>query len=157
MRAIAAMSANRVIGYKGEIPWHISDDMKWFKKMTTDPEIGGYLIMGLTTFQKVGVLPNRFTYILTNNPNLRALQPSENWRYVSPDDLRHLTLPWARMWVVGGAKTYTTMLPQCKELYVTNVLGDYVGDTYMPEFEHLFPMSETIREEKEFWITRYWK
>ncbi|MGI8966039.1 MAG: dihydrofolate reductase, partial [Limisphaerales bacterium] len=56
------MSHNRVIGYKGKIPWHLPEDFKWFKKMTT----GQIIVMGRKTFESIGqLLPNRTTFILT--------------------------------------------------------------------------------------------
>ena len=67
MKAIVAMAPNRVIGYKGTTPWHISDDMKWFKRLTmgipyqrallTKPfnveptDDGGTVVMGMKTFK----------------------------------------------------------------------------------------------------------
>ena len=42
MKAIAAMSLNRVIGVNGKIPWHLPEDFKWFKQLTT----GGLILMG---------------------------------------------------------------------------------------------------------------
>ena len=64
MKAIVAMDLNRVIGYKGKIPWKISADFQWFKSMT----MGKFLVMGNNTFKMVGSLPFRFTFVLTNDP-----------------------------------------------------------------------------------------
>ena len=58
LKAIAAMSRNRVIGRANTIPWHLPEDFKWFKKMTT----GHVLVMGRKTFESIGKpLPNRTT------------------------------------------------------------------------------------------------
>ena len=78
MKAIAAMDLNRVIGVDGRIPWHCPDDFAWFKKMTT----GGSLIMGRKTFDMVGILPGRFTYILTNNRAKQSLPPGGAGQYI---------------------------------------------------------------------------
>src|ERR1041384_8375655 len=65
MKAIAAMSENRVIGNGNKIPWHIPEDFKWFKKMTT----GNVVVMGRKTFESLGKpLPNRTNLILTRHP-----------------------------------------------------------------------------------------
>src|SRR5689334_23143303 len=58
------MSLNRVIGAGGKIPWHLTDDFRWFKKMTT----GQVVIMGRRTFESIGKpLPNRTTVVLTRS------------------------------------------------------------------------------------------
>ena len=61
-KAIAAMSLNRVIGKENKLPWHIPDELKWFKKMTT----GNVIIMGRKTWESIGKpLPNRETIVLS--------------------------------------------------------------------------------------------
>jgi dihydrofolate reductase len=155
MKAIAAMDLNRVIGYKGNIPWHLPEDFKWFKSKT----MGQSLLMGNTTYKSVGVLPGRFTYVLTTDEWLLSHPDSSNIAYVNEATLFKKTkwVPSDTIWVCGGAKTYQKYLPYCDELFVTLVLNEYEGDTYMPEFESMFPNSEIVRETKDFWIVRYWK
>src|ERR1043166_1648570 len=64
-KAIAAMSLNRVIGSGNKIPWHLPEDFKWFKQMTT----GQVVVMGRRTFESIGKpLPNRTTIVLTRSP-----------------------------------------------------------------------------------------
>src|SRR5438552_923216 len=64
-KAIAAMSLNRVIGSGNKIPWHLPEDFKWFKKLTT----GQVVVMGRKTFESIGKpLPNRTTVVLTSSP-----------------------------------------------------------------------------------------
>src|SRR5258708_20487862 len=64
-KAIAAMSENRVIGKGNQIPWHLPEDFKWFKKMTT----GQVIVMGRKTFESIGKpLPNPTTIVLTRSP-----------------------------------------------------------------------------------------
>src|SRR5512136_2712076 len=63
-KAIAAMSLNRVIGAGNKIPWHLPEDFKWFKKMTT----GQVIVMGRKTFESIGKpLPNRTTIVLSRS------------------------------------------------------------------------------------------
>ena len=157
MRAIAAMSMNRVIGKNGTIPWHFSEDMKWFRKLTSDPYIGGYLLMGRKTFESLGVLPNRFIYILTND-KMKCGLITKNYRYLTEEEFNQMTRPILRTWVCGGASVYEKFIHQCSEVYLTLVLDNEIeGDAFMPEFEHLFPNSEIIKETKHYWFLRYWK
>ena len=63
--AIAALSLNRVIGAGNKIPWHLPEDFKWFKQMTT----GHVIVMGRKTFESIGKpLPDRETIVLSRGP-----------------------------------------------------------------------------------------
>ena len=157
MRGIVAMDLNRVIGNKGKIPWHLSADMKFFKRMTSDPANGGFLIMGRKTFESVGVLPNRHIYVLTTDPEKIHLIDLRGYKYVDENGLWRVGNPDYRFWVCGGAEVYRKFLPQCDEVYVTNVLGEYDGDTFLDPFEDAFPYQELIHECKTHWIVKYAK
>ena len=72
MIAIAAMSLNRAIGVDGKIPWHLPEDFKWFKQLTT----GGIVLMGRKTFLSLPKpLPNRTNVVFTRAPRLLAREP----------------------------------------------------------------------------------
>ena len=72
MIAIAAMSLNRVIGRDNKIPWHLPEDFKWFKKLTT----GHFILMGRKTFESLGrPLPNRTNIVVTRTPMRLARNP----------------------------------------------------------------------------------
>ena len=65
IKIIVAMSNNHVIGINNRLPWHITEDLKRFKKLTS----GHSIIMGRKTFESIGkLLPNRVNIILTKNP-----------------------------------------------------------------------------------------
>lgn len=71
-KAIAAMSENRVIGANGQIPWHLPEDFKWFRRSTW----GKTVLMGRRTFESLGKpLVNRLNIVLTRNPKLLAGDP----------------------------------------------------------------------------------
>jgi dihydrofolate reductase len=72
MKAIAAMSLTRVIGSGGQIPWHLPEDFKWFKQLTT----GGIVLMGRKTFLSLPKpLPNRTNVVFTRGPRMLAHNP----------------------------------------------------------------------------------
>ena len=157
MKAIVAMSLNRVIGKDGKIPWCFPEDLKFFRKKTTNSHDGGYLLMGHRTFTDIGILPKRFIYVLTRNQRLRGLM-CRNYRYCTEEDWdQWISKHSDRLWVVGGAQVYEKYIQECDEVYVTIILDEFCGDTFMPEFEHFFPNSEIIKETKKYWIVRYWK
>ena len=77
-KAIAAMSENRVIGQGNKIPWHLPEDFRWFKKMTT----GQVVVMGRRTFESIGKpLPNRETIVVSRSgfeyPGVRTISGLE--------------------------------------------------------------------------------
>lgn len=77
VKAIAAMSLNRVIGRDNKIPWHLPEDFKWFKQLTN----GHFVIMGRKTFESLGrPLPNRTNIVVTRTP--RRLAHDEAFRRV---------------------------------------------------------------------------
>lgn len=72
MKAIAAMSLNRVIGRDNKIPWHLPEDFRWFKQLTT----GHFVLMGRKTFESLGrPLPNRTNIVVTRAPTRLARDP----------------------------------------------------------------------------------
>jgi len=150
MKAIAAMDLNRGIGFRGNLPWHLPADFKWFKQKTLETK---KLVMGRETFKSVGPLKNRFTYVLTKDHTLLSLPPFSSYQYVTFDML--LGLRSDDMWLCGGVKAYTLLLPWCREVFVTHVLNEYNVDAYMPPFEHMFQNQEIITETKDFWIVKY--
>lgn len=149
------MDPYRVIGYKGRILWHLPDDFKWFKKVT----MGHDLLMGRSTFDSIGKpLPGRFTFILTNDQSKLQLPFGNLCGYVDEAWIRNMARFWSKgrdLWVCGGAKVYKQFLPLCSEVYVSHIMDDYEGDTYMPEFEANFPHSEVVEEHKDFWVVKH--
>ena len=146
-KAIAAMSENRVIGHGNKIPWHLPEDFKWFKRMTT----GHVLVMGRRTFESIGKpLPNRQTIVLSRTalsiPGVQVL-PALN-----PIDFEHETRD---VFICGGAQVYEQALPLCSDLYLTLVKRVVDGDVFFPQFEDRFELAEQILDHDEFSIQHY--
>jgi Dihydrofolate reductase len=149
-KAIAAMSLNRVIGAGNKIPWHLPEDFKWFKKMTT----GHVIVMGRKTFESIGKpLPNRMTVVVT-----RARLNIHGVRIIA--DLNQLDsleaeLAGREIFICGGAQIYEQTLPLCSDLYLTLVNRNVDGDTFFPAFEDRFKLKEEILDQPEFKILHY--
>lgn len=147
MKAIAAMSLNRVIGAGNQIPWHLPEDFKWFKATTT----GHVIVMGRKTFASIGKpLPNRETIVLSRS----AFSHPGVTTIASLDDLP----AWAahrEVFICGGAQIYEQTLPLCSELFLTLVKREVAGDAFFPAFEDQFELAEEIRDTPEFRILRY--
>jgi dihydrofolate reductase len=149
-KAIAAMSLNRVIGAGNKIPWHLPEDFKWFKKMTT----GQVIVMGRKTYESIGrPLPNRTTIVLSRSP---VKIP----RVTVVADLKELglsdgELAGREIFICGGAQVYEQALPMCSDLYLTLVKRNVKGDTFFPAFEDKFVLKEEIVDGPEFKIVHY--
>lgn len=149
-KAIAAMSLNRVIGAGNEIPWHLPEDFKWFKKMTTRQVI----VMGRKTFESIGKpLPNRMTIVLTRSPlKIPGVSVVANLKEL---DSLEAELAGREIFICGGAQIYEQVLPICSDLYLTLVKRIVEGDTFFPAFEDEFTLKEEILDQPEFKILHY--
>jgi dihydrofolate reductase len=146
-KAIAAMSLNRVIGARNKIPWHLPEDFKWFKKMTT----GQIIVMGRKTFESIGrPLPNRTTIVLSRGP---FQYPGV--RTISDLSQIDVTNETRNIFICGGAEIYRQALPLCSDLYLTLVKRQVEGDKFFPAFENQFEPVEQILDCAEFAITHY--
>ena len=146
-KAIAAMAENRVIGAGNRIPWHLPEDFKWFKRMTT----GQVIVMGRKTFESIGKpLPNRTTIVLS-----RSVRNIPGVRVVSSLSEVDLTSESREVYICGGAEVYAEALPLCSDLYLTLVKRTAEGDTFFPQFEDKFVPKEVVLETPEFRITHY--
>jgi dihydrofolate reductase len=146
-KAIAAMSLNRVIGQGSRIPWHLPEDFKWFKQMTT----GQVVVMGRKTFESIGrPLPNRETIILSRSafqyPGVRTVANLAD--IASEQEQREV-------FICGGAQIYAQALPLCSDLFLTLVKCEVAGDVFFPPFEAEFELKEKLRETPEFDILHY--
>jgi len=146
-KAIAAMSLNRVIGRGDKIPWHLPEDFKWFKRMTT----GQVVVMGRKTFESIGKpLPDRATIVLS-----RAGFQCPGVQIVTDLNAINLAKESREVFICGGAQVYEQALPLCSDLFLT-VVKQYVdGDAFFPAFEDRFVVAEEILDLPEFKITRY--
>jgi dihydrofolate reductase len=146
-KAIAAMSENRVIGHGNKIPWHLPEDFKWFKKMTT----GQVVVMGRKTFESIGKpLPNRETIVLS-----RGTFQYPGVRTISSLAQIDLTTETRDVFICGGAQIYEQALPLCSDLYLTLVKQTVTGDAFFPPFETQFELDEQLFECPEFKILHY--
>src|SRR2546428_11175605 len=103
LNAIAAMSENHVIGRGKQIPWHLPEDFKWFKNMTT----GQVIVMGRKTFESIGKpLPNRTTIVLS-----RSQFSHPGVQTVSELSRMDLASETRGFFICGGAQVYAQTLP----------------------------------------------
>jgi len=146
---IVAVSENNVMGHQGRIPWHLPEDLRWFKTCTQ----GGILLMGRKTLESIGkVLSGRETWVLTT-------QSAWSFSGVKTFSSLEMALAMPRsqpLWICGGAEVYRSALPHCSELFLTRVHKNVDGDTYFPPFEAFFSTKEVLQKNSEFTVYRYY-
>ena len=137
---IAAIGRNRVIGKDGKLPWHISEDMKRFKQLTT----GHTVLMGRKTFESIGrLLPERRNVVVSSHP----VQGVET--HPSIPEALHALENEDIVFVIGGGQMYSQLLDRADLLYLTLIDKPVEGDTFFPPYTHLLgtQFRETNREE----------
>ena len=136
---VVARAANGVIGRDGGLPWHISADLKRFKRLTT----GSAMIMGRRTFESLpGVLPGRRHIVLTRDCAWGA-EGVEVVHSVAEALERAGEEP---VTVIGGAEIFELFLPHADRIELTEVEGDIAGDTVMADPRDGGGWHETARE-----------
>ena len=125
---IVAVAANGVIGDRNALLWHISEDLKHFKAVTT----GHPVVMGRKTYESLGrPLPGRTNVVVT-----RQDLAIEGCTVVhSLDEALALFPSEEEVFVIGGAQIYAQALPLADRFYLTRVKRDYEGDTRFPEWD----------------------
>lgn|SRR3990167_4730600 len=128
LSAIAAMSDNRVIGFRNQLPWHLPADLKHFKTLTS----GHPILMGRKTFESIGKpLPNRTNIILTRDASFKA-QGCTIATSLTEATAFAAQLGAPEIFIIGGADIYRQLLPSLERLYLTIIHHEFEGDTFFP-------------------------
>lgn len=128
---IVAKAKNNIIGKGNKLVWHLPEDLKYFKKLTT----GHTIIMGRKTFESLGKpLPNRNHIIFSKNPDFKV--NDENVEVIhSLLQIQDLIEGKEEAFVIGGAMIYNFLMPYVKKMYVTEIEKDFDGDTFFPKID----------------------
>lgn len=143
---ICAMAENRTIGRNNSLPWHLSEDLKYFKRTT----MGNCIIMGRKTWESIGrALPGRTNIVISSNPGFKA----EGARVVrSLDEATNLAKSISiidgseEAFIIGGAGLYKEALPHAQRFHLTRVHAEVDGDTFLAEFDE-DEWDEVLRED----------
>jgi len=126
---IVAVSKNNGIGKDGKIPWHIPEDLKYFKEKTKNKTI----IMGRKTFESLPkVLPLRHHIVLTRDVNYKN-EDIEISTDIEETLNRYKNEP---AFIIGGRDIYETALPYCEKLYITRVDREFEVDIFFPQIDY---------------------
>jgi len=139
---IAAIANNRVIGINNQLPWHLPEDLAWFKKNTLNKPI----IMGRKTWESLPFkpLPGRKNIIITRDQNYQPLDSSKDNGKILEQVAVVASIEQAltieekladEVMIIGGASVYEQALPLIDRLYLTNIHHDFDGDAYFPDYQ----------------------
>ena len=124
---VVAVSENNGIGKGNQLPWHLPNDLKLFKKVT----MGGTMIMGRKTFESIGKpLPGRETIVITTQPDFKADGCTIAY---SLQDSIDKSSNRSEVFIVGGGELFKQALPLTHTLYLTRVHHHIDADVFFPE------------------------
>ena len=134
---IVAVGENGVIGRDNALPWHISEDLRYFKQVTS----GKTVIMGRKTFQSIGrPLPNRSNIVVTRDPAFHA----EGVTVAHGLDEALSQAGGNEAMVIGGISLFLEALPRADRFYLTEIHRAYEGDVHFPAWDRA-PWREVTR------------
>ena len=121
------MTNNRVIGKDNEMPWHLSDDLKNFKKLT----LGKTVIMGRLTYDSIGKpLPNRRNIVLS-----RSLKDKKVNVLSNVEEALKETSSEEEVFIIGGQDIYSQTIKKATKLYITMIDCEIKGDKFFPNID----------------------
>jgi dihydrofolate reductase len=126
---IVAVATNGVIGSDGDLPWHLPDDLRNFKRLTT----GKPIIMGRKTFESIGrALPGRRNIVISRDSGYVAADCDV---VTSPRDAMELASAADEVMVIGGSEVYAGFVSLADRIYLTRVHADVAGDATFPALD----------------------
>ena len=142
---MVAVAENEVIGRDNGLPWHLPEDLRYFRRIT----MGKPIVMGRKTFESIGrPLPGRTNIVVSRNntftpPGVSTVTSVEEAlvmaRRVAAADGQDEAV------IIGGAQIYKLALPQVDRLYITRVHASVAGDAWLPAIDWSL-WRETSRE-----------
>ena len=125
LEIVVAMDPDGVIGRDNQLPWHLPDDLRHFKRITT----GHTVVMGRRTHESIGrPLPNRRNVVLSRRPGWQApgieVQPDLDSALAAAGD--------EPVFIIGGAELFRETLPRAAVLHLTRVHECFPGDVHFP-------------------------
>jgi len=125
---IVAMDKNNGIGRDNKLLWHLSDDLKNFKRITMNKPI----IMGRKTYESIGrPLPKRENIVISRDKNLKIEGVNV---YNSIDHALESCKNFEEVVIIGGGKIYEQVIPRVDKMYITYVDCELEADTHFPNY-----------------------
>ena len=129
---IVATASNNAIGKDNNLLWHISEDLKRFKEITS----GHKILMGRKTFESLpGILPNRPHIVLTRDTNFKVDSDKVTVLHDLDEVINNYKDSDEEVFIIGGGEIYNLLMPYAKKLYLTKVKKEFDADTYFPQID----------------------
>ena len=132
---IVAASQNHVIGLDNQLPWHLPEDLQYFKAVT----MGKPILMGRKTYDSIGrPLPGRVNIVLTRDKNWTAQGVevvNDLDAAIAASDKACKDADADELMIIGGEQIYRKFLPVASKLYLTKVEAEIEGDAYFPAID----------------------
>lgn len=144
---IWAMDENRVIGKNNQLPWHLPEDLKFFKRVT----MGHPIAMGRKTHDSIGRnLPGRENIVITRQNDFQC--DGCTVLHSVQELVDYAAEKNKEVFVIGGAEIFKQILPFADRLYLTQIYDRFEGDTFFPELNmeewELISQEKGIKDEK---------
>jgi dihydrofolate reductase len=144
---IVAMDENRVIGKDNQLPWHLPEDLKFFKRVT----MGHPIAMGRKTHESIGrILPGRENIIITRQSTYQR-EGCTVFNSVG-DFVDYARRTNDEIFIIGGAEIFKETFQHADRLYITHINDKFEGDTFFPEFDEseweLISSEQGLKDEK---------
>ena len=144
---LVAMDKNRVIGRENQLPWHLPEDLKYFKRVT----MGHPIAMGRKTHDSIGrILPGRENIVITRQTDYQC--DGCTLFYSVEDFVENCRNKDEEIFVIGGAEIFKEIFAFADRLYITYINEEFEGDTFFPEFDltewELLSCEKGIRDDK---------
>jgi len=129
---IVATAQNNAIGKDNSLLWHISEDLKRFKEITS----GHKILMGRKTFESLpGILPNRPHIVLTRDMNFSIDSDKVTVIHNLDEVISNYKNSDEEIFIIGGGEIYNLLMPYADKLYLTKVKKDFDADTFFPQID----------------------
>ncbi|MFO7798902.1 dihydrofolate reductase [Rhodohalobacter sp.] len=125
---IAAHDPNLVIGRNGELPWHYSEDLKFFKRQT----LGHPIVMGRVVFEELNEkpLPGRENIVLSRSKSYNHVKS-----FTSIGNALENLMDKEKVFIIGGGEIYRQTIDRADELIITEIKKEFEGDTFFPDYK----------------------
>lgn len=143
LNIIVAVDKNNLIGNGYKLPWHLPNDLDYFKKTT----LGNVIVMGRKTYESIGrELPGRTSIVLTNDVKLIE----KNNKLFTNDIESIIKLSFEKeVFIIGGKEIYQLFLEFTDRVFITEIDHEFEGDTYLPKIN----FEEWVLEKSDVGLT----
>ena len=129
---IVAIGKNNLIGIDNDLPWHYSEDLKYFKETTMNKTV----VMGENTFYSIfsrtkKLLPNRKMVVATFNKDFK-----HEGVEVTNDLIKYLKETKEEVFIIGGCQIYKASLDIVDRMYITHINDEHKGNVFFPEIDY---------------------